>query len=127
MSMLGRCSAWRVAAVAGGGGGGGVDVWDEPPFVPRQGHRSSTHNVDTPQTARSAHLRPPPLAAASPRRVSPPLAGPAAVDRPPSAPGRLRQKRLLLCVFSLSFKNTKASCGFYFFLNTPPFFVVLAV
>ncbi len=29
-----------------------MDVWDEPPFVPRQGHCSSTHNVDTQETAR---------------------------------------------------------------------------
>lgn len=27
-------------------GGGGVDVWDEPPFVPSQGQCSSTDNVD---------------------------------------------------------------------------------
>lgn len=37
-----------------------VDVWDEPPFVPRQGHRSSTHNVDTPETARLRTFSPPP-------------------------------------------------------------------
>lgn len=35
-----------------------VDVWDEPPFVPRQGHCSSPHNVDTPETARSHTFTP---------------------------------------------------------------------
>jgi len=44
-----------------------VDVWDEPPFVPRQGHCSPTHNVDTPETARIRTFGPP-------------------ADRPPSAP-----------------------------------------
>lgn len=47
-------------------------VWDEPPFVPRKGHCSSRHNVDTPETAR---IRTFPLRCP---------AGPA-VDRPPSA------------------------------------------
>lgn len=66
----------------GGGGGGGkeeeeeggeVDVWDEPPFVPRQGHCSSTHNVDTPETARIRTFLPPPRPHRPPLRLALPL------------------------------------------------------
>lgn len=57
-----------------------VDVWDEPPFVPRQGHCSSPHNVDTPETARS-HTFTPRTATATAHRS----AGTAAAHRPPSA------------------------------------------
>lgn len=55
-----------------------VDVWDEPPFVPRQGHCSSPHNVDTPETARSHTFTP---RTATAHRS----AGTAAAHRPPSA------------------------------------------
>lgn len=62
----------------------GVYVWDEPPFVPKQGHGSSTYNVDTPETARIRGF----LTAPLPRRS----AGPAA-DRPSAAPPSAKSGR----------------------------------
>jgi len=60
-----------------------VDVWDESPFVPRQGHCTSSHNVDTPETARIPAYPPPPLLSSS--SPSPPPLPSSVLPSAPSA------------------------------------------
>lgn len=80
-----------------------VDVWDESPFVPRQGHRTSSHNVDTPETAR--------IPAYPPLSSPPPLL-------PLSPPPSSHQRRRL---FRRSPTETPSSLGILFndFKKTP--------
>lgn len=67
-----------------------MTVWDEPPFVPKRGHRSSPHIVDTPRMAEIHAFPPEPRSADAQRQ------------------GRTRQKRLPLCGFTWSPRSVLA-------------------